>query len=703
MKYWVYINDKVDGPYEGEKLATLQGFTPDTLICSETDASSGQQAWAKASEVFDFEPSVGAQIASSMGTDLLLQKLEAITVEMNQLQLKLDSMETNMQERINQALEEQRAQFVSAQNNAQNAKKEEPFKELPPMAEEHIGEGTPSDVAPNEEEELVIRSALDSLYNAKLIKENEVDEKENTFQDLLTPQQAKDLAAEAEKNVAKENPTSQEDKDNLLNELASLPKEDVVDQIIKEKEADSKGVSAAEAAALGAVAGAGLASLAAATGSDTSSNDLRDVQGESFQIAPDKNDPSHVENVLPANKMPEDVNLAAREDTLMPGIETSDLTPTNQTQNSQEDDNENTLQELVPGAKVENSENALVTEKDLQDAFSEKIVNPADDLLVPFSEAEFSSQAETDHFATQVTAIPNSKNSSELTEIELKEGATYLISDFVPPAQVSTEKNLETTQTKTEKAKEDTEGIQDMLTAATEEEKSKAANMDIASTLQQTNTGKRGASFDIKTVPMVQEPNQSERLHVEGLEDDVNAQHDIKPADKTSSGLAKKIVLTLVTLLLLLIAYVVLAFMQKLPPQFNILVKEKAAPVAAAQMQEILPTAAVQEEQATDPMATMLEEVQQHILPNGVPLKVFIETRHPSISTDLITWDVSNAVEPDNYSVLVKVPPENPQSFKMSYRFNYNAVTKSLDPTTSDAKNLLEAATSTASTLPAGL
>ena len=63
---------------------------------------------------------------------------------------------------------------------------------------------------------------------------------------------------------------------------------------------------------------------------------------------------------------------------------------------------------------------------------------------------------------------------------------------------------------------------------------------------------------------------------------------------------------------------------------------------------------------------------------------------------DLITWDISTAVDPDNYSVLVKVPPENPQSFKISYRFNYNAVTKALDPTISDAKNLLDSVVPTA-------
>ena len=55
-------------------------------------------------------------------------------------------------------------------------------------------------------------------------------------------------------------------------------------------------------------------------------------------------------------------------------------------------------------------------------------------------------------------------------------------------------------------------------------------------------------------------------------------------------------------------------------------------------------------------------------------------------------WSISTAVDPDNYSVMVKVPPENPQSFKISYRFNYNTETKALEPTISDSKNLLQSA-----------
>ena len=45
MRYWVYINDKVEGPYDENKLVTLNGFTPDTLICAENAASGGSQEW----------------------------------------------------------------------------------------------------------------------------------------------------------------------------------------------------------------------------------------------------------------------------------------------------------------------------------------------------------------------------------------------------------------------------------------------------------------------------------------------------------------------------------------------------------------------------------------------------------------------------------------------------------------------------------
>ena len=136
-----------------------------------------------------------------------------------------------------------------------------------------------------------------------------------------------------------------------------------------------------------------------------------------------------------------------------------------------------------------------------------------EELVVPFSEAELSSaeQKASLDFSNQSvsTDVNNPQNANDLTEIELKEGATYLISDFVPPAQANQDKkeNPENTTTAVE---DKTAEIQDMLSSASaeEEQKNNVEAMDIASALQQTTT-KRGASFDIKTVPMVPEPGQA--------------------------------------------------------------------------------------------------------------------------------------------------------------------------------------------------
>ena len=825
MKYWVYINDKVDGPYDGEKLVTLQGFTPDTLLCSEEDASSGKQSWAKASTIFDFEPTEDASTVSATldntSVNSLLEKLTTLTAEMSTLQQKLDTMESNMESRLQKALEDQRIQLESAFRSRNQFP--EPKPETTPANSEPVDAQRPtqqkdSSAQPNAateqilptdeqisttkasaEEELVIRSALDSLYNSQLVNQEEEkqDANEDTFQDLLTPKQAEDLAAQVEKIPSQEIP--EQLKTDLLDELAiGTPKEEsVLDQIIKEKQEEANegnekeptqgtetvevaqadqdkpedeqdGNSVAAIAAAGvAAAGVGLAAVMATSGKEEQpaaeaeqENDIKidfsDIQEVTdktpMEIAPDKENPSKIEPVLPAEQMPEDVPQSEDiqpqaepaqlpedmpEDVVpltteqpegenptiennLPGLDESDNLSTAGQQpsadtNNEVDDNETSLQELVPGAKVVSDEGVLITDQDLQDAFTERKPEEAVDLVAPFGQEEELKEGEepseqqnteepTSDFSNQAAETSLQQTpANELTEIELKEGATYLISDFVPPAQVN---NWSKQQSPflAQKTEEKNVGIQDMLSPSAKEENKKSENMDIASALQQqANTTKRGATFDIKTVPMVQDPSQSERIRIDGLNDTLNTQHDIKPAEQKSSGLTKMVISVLFGILLLIVLYVLLAFMNLLPTSLNILSKEDAAPTAAAQqptaqMEEMLPQGNETPLSTTD---AILEEVKQYALPNGYTLQAFIEARHPSISPDLIKWDISSAVEPDNYSVLAKVPPETPQSFKISYRFNYNTVTKALDPTISDAKNLLEAARG--STLPSGL
>lgn len=850
MRYWVYINDKVEGPYEEDKLVTLQGFTPDTLICSEEIAAGGTQEWVKASSIFEFDqvektinqPLPASEVfktqtahneplpAQAAGADnvtgLLLEKIDLLTREISGLQAKLDDMQTKLDTAIASAQNARTATqplpaYEPPQDDARNtitltrqdidpvneealitnteslvsqaedivaaANQEKPLDMLGPVDLGDKKDGADSaqtevSLGSKAEEEVVLRSALDSLYNAKVQTQ---EEKESTFQDLLTPKQAQELAAQAAalkaaepakptlddalKSAEAENPAEvstpsvdEAAKDALLSELTAEPKEDVLDQVIKEKEEEKKAdtfniaAAAAAGAAAGAAAVAGLNALSGqeekkedAPGFETVAEaaaeplpekqtlDFTSAQQEpALSIAPDRAQPEQVEEVKPAAEMPADQPVQPEPQAApaagpqladLPSIDDQAAKPQTLEQAEEKDE---TLQELVPGAKAEKPEGVIITDADLNEAFAERDTQESQSVEQLFGVAPEQKAAEPAAADTPEPALPQFSdqtadkplpvgNPNDLTEIELKEGSTYLISDFVPPAQTdgnALPKELSGLQSASANPDDalnqpldeasQTSDVQEMVASTKQTEKpvepATDAPKDVTVSqviLENTIKTKRGATLDIKTVPMVPEPAQSDRLHLDDLDDDINTQHDMKSADvKTSGGMTKAIIGTLVAVVLAAVIYVMLAFMNLIPPQFNLLSsKQDAAQTAEqnAQMEEMLGGQTAQQpvynepSPAANPMDATLAEVKNFPLMNGYTLQEFIEAKHPA-AKDLITWDISTAVDPDNYSILVKVPPENPQSFKISYRFNYNTVTKALDPTISDAKNLLD-------------
>ena len=50
MKYWVYINNQILGPYEKEQFSQIQGFTPESMVCPE-NPPDGKQEWQPAMTV----------------------------------------------------------------------------------------------------------------------------------------------------------------------------------------------------------------------------------------------------------------------------------------------------------------------------------------------------------------------------------------------------------------------------------------------------------------------------------------------------------------------------------------------------------------------------------------------------------------------------------------------------------------------------
>jgi hypothetical protein len=50
MKYWVYINNEIKGPFEKEELIKLDGFNKDTLICPQSPVEEETKEWKEASQ-----------------------------------------------------------------------------------------------------------------------------------------------------------------------------------------------------------------------------------------------------------------------------------------------------------------------------------------------------------------------------------------------------------------------------------------------------------------------------------------------------------------------------------------------------------------------------------------------------------------------------------------------------------------------------
>lgn len=784
MRYWVYINDKVDGPYDETKLVTLNGFSQNTLICSEEVASSGGQEWVKASSIFEFDEvpvqesnpdvppttanNVPNQTANALNESLLLSKLDSLTEELSHLHHRLDTLQTDLDKALeqNEKLSQQIAVQTSALATPVSPAKEEPAKaeeEAPAPVETKLPEEVvlpsdeenkdkeegnfPEQAAPKEEE-LIIRSALDSIYGDKPLAQPIVEE---TFQDLLPEKEEEKLEKieeeltftpveeKQEEPTVKEEPVVKEalittpsaeeiSRDELINELTASPKEDILDQIIQEhqeqkatpssSDSTEKSSSLSGAAVAGIAALGGLAAGAALTGSKEKSQEIpvENSAANSFSMATDKNNPAVLEEVLPPDQMPPDVSKP-EEQPLEKHIDLDPLPTTAEepVQTVEEkapdfsDIHEDTVQELVPGAVLKKEQKTEepdgIYEKPIEEISEEPQAHSTGELTEKDLEDAFGPQEEP--MSPTLTEVADNQSPNDLTEIELKEGSTYLISDFVPPAQVGDDsaamEALGATFNQSLNKQQETI-IQDMLAVSNKAEKTQMLPTDglpedIEATkisLENTIQAKRGASLDIKTAPMVPEPANTPRLDVSEL-DDVNAQHEIKTS-KSGSGLTKIVLGALIGLLLFIVLYVALGVLNLLPKSVNLFSKKEVAtaPVANELLQDSSQALPEDEEEEysveAEEMGQVLSDVQNISLSNGFTLKEFVESKHAAISKDLISWEVADAVEPDNYSITVKIPPENPQNFKTVYRFNYNMENGLLEPTISDAKNLLDQA-----------
>ena len=895
----------MEGPFEEDKLVTLEGFTPDTLLCSETTEAGANQEWVKASTVFEFDPLEStitralptpeelntavtpagttdpnltqalkeAHFASqapapqeaapsSDATRLILEKLDSLTREIEGLKQKMEEVITaaSAQQHVVSYGEEQKTASLSAipapeldvantitlTNRDMSTHTETPMDDSSATTESLVSQAESlvakanqpenktedflhgidlaSDTTPSEppaelplggkgEEEVVLRSALDSLYGVKIQEEQTEKEKESTFQDLLNPNKGKSSDQEpavkptledALKAVEAANPEKQ--KEEVLQQFAPSEHKDFIAEALAEAEQESQAKQAevkAEAPAkeepVKEAPAPALEGLTPVTPQQEAAikTDLPSPENEvpvlsiAPEEAPAKEEP--VKEEAPAmSELPQIPETAAPQqaDTrdmgeevplktvsaMLPGLASlgGDEPQPQQAQPAaaapvveQETHDTETIQELVPGAKLDKESSEVVSTKtDTQDAnliSAEDLKNataetaeaaepaffdsPAASTPAPQAEApaqtpealpslepaaevqqmpvaqepapatveeqltEVPAAAELEKTTTQAEYTPN-----DLTEIELKEGSTYLISDFVPPAQASdfaaaAQDAMARSQDALKNAAKDAQkadelAVEEVVPVNKQQEAAAQAapapEMPVPGAevtvsqiiLENTIKTKRGAALDIKTVPMVKDPADSQRLDLSDTElQDVTMQHDLKSADLTPAPKkAKTMVMAVMMVVLLGAIYAGVAYLQLIPDNMNFINPKPAvsAEEQQAQMEEMLPSQEPAQPAApqVSPADRALTEVKNYALPNGMTLEQLIASRHPNAG-NMIEWTISTAVDPDNYSVMAKVPPENPQSFKISYRFNYNTVTKALEPTISDSKNLL--------------
>ena len=888
MKYWVYINDKVVGPYEEDKLAELAGFTPETLICTETGDPGTTQEWVKASALFDFaDPAtlthgqLSAQDADSQFfdaaetavggslTSALLAKIDKLMNEIEGMKGKLDdaiaasnaaqkaasdqitalaqqqskpsthiSKDQSEDQSIPSSMDVETA--TSADNESldntvnlvkhaeqvvQEAQQAEQDKPADFLDEIQIDEKD-NFVEKGNGEEVVLRSALDSLYNPQVPVE---EEKEATFQDLLSPinlnlpQTEQPASSETEtpkEEKAEPAPVEQDQREKIIDEItAPAAQEDAVLQAVEEaqkaaqedtpaenvaqenadnvetpvEETPAETVSSEEAEnipqeteqpaqeeesvldveqpqeepAVSDISETPLEEQEADVAEiETVEQDIAaedelsvekeplDLDGDHPQLAIQNTvneeiaqpevapEPEFQPEPAPEPKQEPEPQLLADEKEEHDTIDLGqvELTPLDDSEQQapqdipqdisqdviQKEENMESVLELVPGrkldkAKEEQESDGLISQSDLDDAFSDREQAHAEEIEPAISVTPIQQT---------LPAGEEFYNPKEMTEVQLKEGSTYLISDFIPPAETGNKREevvagfndaVALQQQAEEEAKKqeqqaDTTMIeivpQQKQSSHDKKQKHPEAHPEIHQTaedltlsqikLENTIKPKRGSTMDIKTVPMVKEPAASERLDLSDADLDLTVQHDMKEADfgSSKSGLTKFILGILVAVILMVVIYFMMAYLGLVSPKYNLLKSDtNAEETQTADDDSQLSAVAGQGNQfgslsdrgngEEDQMTTALTEVRNYVLLNGETLEQLINSRHPA-AVDSIEWNITNAVEPDNYSILVKVPPENAQSFKISYRFNYNMITKDLEPTISDSKNLLD-------------
>jgi len=217
---------------------------------------------------------------------------------------------------------------------------------------------------------------------------------------------------------------------------------------------------------------------------------------------------------------------------------------------------------------------------------------------------------------------------------------------------------------------------------------------------------KRIKPTDIKTIPLVPEVMGQEiwsQPYVESAT--ANVGKTSKPMAILKASLISLVIIAAISLVMIF-GLMIAAFFgivpEKYSPAHKVIYSLQSAKTgkttANAEIMEpetieqeramIMEQPIMQEENSVNPVNDILPQVKAYAFADGATLEQRIKNSNPNLEGEL-EWSIFPTEDMNVYSIAVKVP-SNKEGQSFSYRFNYNADSGVLTPTTSEAKNIIE-------------
>lgn len=638
MRYWVYINDKVSGPFEQEKIVKLAGFTPQTLVCSEIIQEGEAQEWIPAENVLDnLKQPVSSQ---GQNNEELVKKIDSLSQEIGQLRKDIEVFMLTQATVSGGVHAEDVPTATTAVSESRNT-------HFPAAA---LAEREPANAPKYEEPKLTDVPAL---------KPSEVDSVEN----IPAEQEAQSLF----KTPTQTDPSPVAAAPVIEAQPAAAPAEEKKESIVDTFVSDAPVVPELEVKPFGTSPAQTTPFSAAASLNPIFTSEPEPAAAPA--IKPEAAAEPVIEPAPAAESAPQ-AAPAEDEDVIASALDSLYKTPAQQPRSLEAQD--------------------IFAEKELSMDAPEPSEIPAQ-AEIPASVQQTLSSAEIPvqpaYAAPQMTAEPavQTRVPGEVQEVSLDE-ATSLISDFIPPnsaggaAPAVKEIKGETSASSQPGGME--EGLPPHVITAPLVKRVKPSDIKTSPLLARSDRPLSvteeliGGSNAAGPMDMVQEGN---------FEDDGYG-------EKKSP--LKKIFALIIVLFIVAAAYLGAVFMKMLPDTFGLFNKNISAPVTAAPTPvqgnaSGVPSAPVMTPESEADFA--LESAKDYVLPSGATLLELISARHPMVS-DLVSWSVEKVPSAGNgtlFSITAAVPPEREGMLANYYRFDYDVAADTLTPTTTESRNIL--------------